>query len=321
MITGRMKPGIPAERAIPAVDAVASRYNAEHPESRSELRLGAVPLGSILLHPDLDKTIGAMAALLFVAVGMVLLIACVNLAGFLLARSTDRRKEMAVRVAMGAGAGAIARQLLVEAAVLAGLGGAARPGAGPALPADAPLDRLPGPDADPARRGAERAPPPLHRGRLGARGARVRPHPRAQRHPRTGGRPRCATSRARAAAAGRRGPASSWSPPRWRCARCCSSARASSCAACAAPRTRTWASPPRRPPWSRRRRGRTSTRTPSSARSWTTSCARSLRSRAWTPSPRRVVSLSTWDRRTPRSTSRASTRRRTPTTIPSSRRA
>jgi predicted permease len=123
MITGRMKPGIPAERSAPAVDAVASRYNAEHPESRSELRLGAVPLGGILLHPDLDKTIGAMAALLFVAVGMVLLIACVNLAGFLLARSTDRRKEMAVRVAMGAGAGAIARQLLVEAAVLAGLGG------------------------------------------------------------------------------------------------------------------------------------------------------------------------------------------------------
>ncbi len=123
MITGRMKPGIPAERAIPAVDAVAARYNEEHPESRSRLRLSAVPLGSILLHPDLDKTIGAMAALLFVAVGMVLLIACVNLAGFLLARSTDRRKEMAVRVAMGAGAGAIARQLLVESSVLAVMGG------------------------------------------------------------------------------------------------------------------------------------------------------------------------------------------------------
>jgi len=123
MITGRMKPGIPAQRAIPAIEAVASRYNAEHPESRSQLRLGAVPLGDILLSPGLDHVIGAMAALLFVAVGMVLLIACVNLAGFLLARATDRRKEMAVRVAMGAGAGAIARQLMVEAFVLASLGG------------------------------------------------------------------------------------------------------------------------------------------------------------------------------------------------------
>jgi len=123
MITGRMRPGIPAARATPAVDAIAARYNDEHPESRSKLRLSAVPLGDILLHPDMDRTIGAMAALLFVAVGMVLLIACVNLAGFLLARATDRRKEMAVRVAMGAGAGAIARQLLVEAAVLAALGG------------------------------------------------------------------------------------------------------------------------------------------------------------------------------------------------------
>jgi predicted permease len=124
MITGRMRPGIPAERSIPAIEAVAARYNDERPESRSRMRLAAVPLGRILLHPDFDRIIGAMAGLLFAAVGMVLLIACVNLAGFLLARGTDRQKEMAVRVAMGAGAGAITRQLLVEAFVLAGLGGA-----------------------------------------------------------------------------------------------------------------------------------------------------------------------------------------------------
>jgi len=124
MISGRMPPGVLAARAAAAVDAVAARYNGEHPESRRKMRLGTVPLGSILLSPDSDGVIGAMAALLFAAVGMVLLIACVNLAGFLLARSTDRRKEMAVRVAMGSGAGAIVRQLLVEAGVLAALGGA-----------------------------------------------------------------------------------------------------------------------------------------------------------------------------------------------------
>lgn len=124
MITGRMKSGVTKPQAEAAVDAVAARYNDEHPDSRRKMQLGGVILGDILLSPGLDQTIGAMAALLFAAVGMVLLIACVNLAGFLLARATDRRKEMAVRIAMGAGAPAIARQLLVEAFVLAGLGGA-----------------------------------------------------------------------------------------------------------------------------------------------------------------------------------------------------
>ncbi|MGD8318998.1 MAG: ADOP family duplicated permease [Gemmatimonadota bacterium] len=124
MITGRVKPGVPPQRANAAVEAVAARYNADHPDSRGELHLSGVILGDILLQPDTDGQIKAMAALLFVAVGMVLLIACVNLAGFLLARSTDRRKEMAVRVALGASRTAVVRQLLVEAVLLAGMGGA-----------------------------------------------------------------------------------------------------------------------------------------------------------------------------------------------------
>lgn len=120
---GRLRDGVTTDQARAMLDAVATRYNESRPESRSQLAIGAVNLADIRLHPTFDAAIGPMVILLFVAVGLVLLVSCVNLAGFLLARATDRRKEMAVRVAMGAGRGAIIRQLLVESLVLALLGG------------------------------------------------------------------------------------------------------------------------------------------------------------------------------------------------------
>ncbi len=121
---GRLNDGVTTDQARAVLDAVATRYNESRPESRSTLTIGAVNLAEIRLHPDLDQVIGPMVLLLFVAVGLVLLVSCVNLASFLLARATDRRKEMAVRIAMGAGRGAITRQLLVESVLLAILGGA-----------------------------------------------------------------------------------------------------------------------------------------------------------------------------------------------------
>lgn len=121
---GRLNDGVTTEQARAVLDAVATRYNEARPESRSTLEIGAVNLDEIRLHPDFDAVIGPMVVLLFVAVGIVLLVSCVNLASFLLARATDRRKEMAVRIAMGAGRAAILRQLLVESVVLALLGGA-----------------------------------------------------------------------------------------------------------------------------------------------------------------------------------------------------
>jgi predicted permease len=145
---GRLRDGVTTDQARAILNAVATRFNEER-DSRSELEIGAVNLGEIRLHPNFDGTIGAMAALLFVAVGLVLLVACVNLASFLLARATDRRKEMAVRIAMGAGRGAILRQLLIEALVLATLGGivglglgmvASRALVGVEPPIDLPLD-------------------------------------------------------------------------------------------------------------------------------------------------------------------------------------
>ena len=127
-ITGRIREGVEPGVAMAAVRTVAARRDQElneaNPDRRGRFELTPVWLPDVRIHPAFDDVVGAMAALLLVAVGLVLLVACVNLAGFLLSRAVDRRKEMAIRVAMGAGRGAVIRQLVVESLVLAALGGA-----------------------------------------------------------------------------------------------------------------------------------------------------------------------------------------------------
>jgi predicted permease len=127
-ISGRVRDGVTPSQAIAAVATVGAREDQERqardPERRSRFQLVGVSLADVRLHPNFDGTLTTMALLLFVAVGLVLLVACVNLAGFLLSRASDRRKEMAVRISMGAGQGAIIRQLVVESLVLASMGAA-----------------------------------------------------------------------------------------------------------------------------------------------------------------------------------------------------
>lgn len=121
----RMAPGVSLEQVRSGLARVAADYNQDRPESLRPIAFTVVSEADVRVHPGLDRTIGSMSLLLFGVVGLVLLIACTNLASFLLARAEDRRREFAVRRAMGAGRGRIVGLLLGESMVLGVLGGAA----------------------------------------------------------------------------------------------------------------------------------------------------------------------------------------------------
>ena len=125
-VTARLRPGVTLPQAQVALDAVAAQLTEDRlDEWDPNAALVMVPSIDVILIPPFDQFVRAAAWLLMVVVGLILLMACMNLASFLLARAVDRRKEIAVRLALGATRRNLVGQLMTETVVLGLLGGAA----------------------------------------------------------------------------------------------------------------------------------------------------------------------------------------------------
>src|SRR6267378_3108417 len=124
-IVGRLKPQVDLVEARAAMKTVAAGLEKEYPRDNKGRTVELYPLNESALGINQRRQFTLAGGVLMSVVGLVLLIACVNLANLLLAQAAKREKELSIRAAMGAGRSRLVRQLLTESTVLSLLGGLA----------------------------------------------------------------------------------------------------------------------------------------------------------------------------------------------------
>jgi putative ABC transport system permease protein len=123
VVVARLKPGVAPAAAAAALDATYRQAHPPRPGSKPDT-LTLTPLHTRALGGSNERSVSRFVGLLATVVGLTLLIGCANLANLLLSRGAARRREIALRMAVGAGAARVARQLLIESLVLSTVGGA-----------------------------------------------------------------------------------------------------------------------------------------------------------------------------------------------------
>ncbi|HME10572.1 MAG TPA: ABC transporter permease, partial [Bryobacteraceae bacterium] len=123
-VVGRLKPGVSEGQANAEVQALAAQLAKEYPNDNLGRAALVMPLTQSIVDPNARAGLTRISTVLMTIVGLVLLIACANIANLLLVRSAARKKEIAIRLSMGASNSRLIGQLMTESVLLALLGGA-----------------------------------------------------------------------------------------------------------------------------------------------------------------------------------------------------
>ncbi len=124
-VVARLAPGVTVEQASARMNALMEELRAEFPNVYERTGIHLVPQSEAGIHPSFRGASLGLSAVVMAVVGILLLVACVNVANLFLARARDRTREMAIRLALGAKRSALLRQLLVESFVFAAISGVA----------------------------------------------------------------------------------------------------------------------------------------------------------------------------------------------------